>query len=193
MKMNTGLTIGILLIVILSTGFIFYKSNSHKQDQKVKKTKITENPYLGLRTQALNTTPEQLQIQISDERELFGIVMDWNIGKAIVTVTSFKTGDASLYMSTGQAFIGGFAHEEVSNAAKEFVMIGNKYLSKAVKTEKLDPTQLKKVDFYFLTKSGIYYLEEDLSLIENGQSDLGELFNAGNQVITEYRLITDNK
>ena len=192
--MSTGLTIGILLIVIISTGLVFYKGKfSPVQDNKMKKTKITDNPYIELRTQAITTTPEQLQMQLSDEKELYGIVMDWNMGKAIVTVTSFKTGDASIYMSTGQAFIGGFAHETVSTAAKQFVMMGNKYFSRAIKTEQFDPTLEKKVDFYFLTKSGIYYLDDDLYLIENGNSELVELFSAGNQVITEYRLITNLK
>ena len=156
------------------------------------KTKIEENPYQKLRTQAINVTAEQLQLKLNDDA-VYGIVMDWNMGNAIVTVFSFTTGDASVYISTGQAYIGGYAHETVIRAAKEFVKVGDKYFSKATKTDKIEPTNESKVDFYFLTKSGKYYIEDNLSLIEKGESELTELFEAGNKVITEYRLITDEQ
>jgi len=197
MKMAIGIIIG-LLILITSVGLYACKgklqgNDKVNQDDKVKKTKVTDNPYNGLRTQAINVTLDQLKLQLDNDNNIYGIIMDWNMGNAIVTVTSFKTGDASVYLSTGQAFIGGFAHETVNNAAKKFVIAGEKYLSKATKTENSKPTNEKKVNFYFLTKSGRYYIEDDFTKIENKTSDLLGLFEAGNQVITEYRLITDNK
>ena len=156
----------------------------------MKTTDLSENPYFGMREQAMSITPEQLQIET--ETELYGIVMDWNMGDFIATVVSFITGDASIYLSTGQGFIGGYAHETVLNAAENFMLVGERFLSKAEKTEDTEPIIKEGVDFYFLTKSGIFYIEEDFYLIENGESVYNELFEAGNQVITEYRLVTDN-
>ncbi len=189
--MTTGLLIG-LLILIASIGLYACKGKFQNND-KVKKTKVKDNPYSGLRNQAINVTPDQLQLQHDNDNDIYGLVMDWNMGNAIVTVVSFKTGDASVYLSTGQAFIGGYAHETVINAAKQFVIDGEKYLSKASKTENTEPTHESKVDFYFLTKSGRYYIEDDSEKIENKTSDLYGLFESANQVITEYRLITDKK
>ncbi len=157
------------------------------------KTKVKENPYLKLRTQAINVSADQLKLNLKDDKAVYGIVMDWNMSDAIVTVFSFTTGDASVYISTGQVFIGGYAHETVIKVAKEFAGIGQKYVSKAIKTNEIEPTNESKVDFYFLTKSGKYYIEDDLINIENGKSELSELFEAGNKVMTEYRLITDKK
>ena len=195
--MTTGLIIG-LLILITSIGLYACKGKIQgkekvNQEDNVKKTKVKDNPYLGLRNQAINVTPEQLQLQLDNDNDIYGLVMDWNMGDAIVTVVSFKTGDASVYLSTGQAFIGGYAHETVINAAKQFVAEGEKYLSKATKTDNTEPTNENKVDFYFLTKSGKYYIEDDFGKIENETSDFFGLFESANQVITEYRLITDKK
>ena len=195
--MTTGLLIG-LLILITSIGLYACKgrlkgNDKVNQDDNVKKTKVADNPYPELRNQAINVTPDQLQLQLDNDNDIYGIVMDWNMGDAIATVISFKTGDASVYLSTGQVFIGGYAHETVINAAKQFVIAGEKYLSKSIQTENTEPTDEKKVDFYFLTKSGKYYIEDDFTNIENNTSDLLGLFEAGNQVITEYRLITDKK
>ena len=195
--MTTGLLIG-LLILIASIGLYSCKgkiqgNDKANQDNNVKETKVKENPYPGLRNQAINVTPDQLKLQLDNDNDIYGLVMDWNMGNAIVTVVSFKTGDASVYLSTGKAFIGGYAHETVINAAKQFVIDGDKYLSKATKTENTEPTHENKVDFYFLTKSGKYYIEDDFEKIENKTSDLYGLFESANQVITEYRLITDKK
>ncbi|MDR2010671.1 MAG: hypothetical protein LBQ22_09335 [Bacteroidales bacterium] len=189
MKMTTGILIVGLLALVTIIG-VACKGKS-KNETEVKKTKLDENPYQGLREQAISATPEQLQLQLENEEELYGIVMDWNMGDAIATVVSFKTGDASVYLSTGQGFIGGYAHETVVNSAKNFIVIGKRYLSKAKKTEKTEPMSKTGVNFYFLTKAGKFYIEEDFTLIENEKSEFLELFEAGNQVITEYRLISN--
>jgi hypothetical protein len=197
MKMTSGLIIG-LLILITSLGLFACKgklkvNDKVNQNDTVNKTKVAYNPYSDLRNEAINKTPDQLQLQLDNDNDIYGIVMDWNIGDAIVTVVSFKTGDASVYINTGKAFIGGFAHETVNRAAKQFVISGTKYFSKAIKTENTEPTKEKKVDFYFLTKSGRYYVEDDFTKMENNTSELLGLFEAGNLVITEYRLIIDKK
>ena len=195
--MTTGLLIG-LLILITSIGLYACKGKIQGKEKvnqggNVEKTKVKDNPYIGLRNQAINVTPEQLQLQLENDNDIYGLVMDWNMGDAIVSVISFKTGDASVYLNTGQAFIGGYAHETVINAAKQFVTEGEKYLQKATKTDNTEPTKENKVDFYFLTKSGKYYIEDDFVKIENETSELFGLFEAGNQVITEYRIISDKK
>ncbi len=197
MKMTTGLIIG-FLILITSIGLYACKGKIQGKEKvtqadDVKKTKVKDNPYPGLRNQAINVTPEQLQLQLDNENDIYGLVMDWNMGDAIVTVISFKTGDASIYLSTGQAFIGGYAHETVINAAKQFVAEGEKYLQNATKADNTEPTKENKVNFYFLTKTGKYYIEDDFGNIENETSELFRLFEAGNQVITEYRMISDKK
>lgn len=188
----TGLVI-IALIIVLYSCNRKSKTNENMQGETVKKTTLKENPYQGLRNQAISVTPEQLKLHLDKDNDLYGIIMDWNMGNSTVTVVSFKTGDASIYISTGQALIGGYAHQTVINAAKNFVSIGQKYVSKAVKSELNEPTKEKKVNFYFLTKSGKYYIEDDLELIENNKSKLTKLFTAGNNVIQEYRLIAEKK
>jgi hypothetical protein len=194
-KITTAFLTGLVILIAL-IGLYAFKSKRNENErivQDVKKTKVTSNPYPGLRSQSINVTSAQLQLQLHNDSEVFGIVMDWNMEKAIVTVVAFKTGDASVYLSTGQAFIGGFSHKTVNDAAKQFVATGEKYLSKATRTENTKAANEKNVDFYLLTNSGKYYLEDSFAKIENNNSDLNGLFEAANRVITEYRLITQDK
>jgi hypothetical protein len=169
MRFTFQIIIG-LLIVSLFNCKSEIKSEAHNEHKQVKKTEIDKNPYFGLRSKAMTITPEQLQLQLDSDKELYGIVMDWNMGDAIVTVVSFKTGDASVYLSTGQMFIGGYTHDSIIDAAKRFVNVGKKYLKMAIITEDQNPTNENKVNFYLLTKSGRYYLEEEMTLIENNNS-----------------------
>ncbi|GAA4281646.1 hypothetical protein [Gaetbulibacter aestuarii] len=187
--MSTGLFIIVLVIIIVMV--VFMGKKSVFRPKKFKKSSLTENPYRDFRDLAMRVTPEQLHLQLEKDKDLYGMIMDWNMGNAIATVVSFKTGDASVYLSTGQAFIGGFDHESIQQAAKHFLAVGTQYLIKATKTERTEPTNDQKIDFYFLTKSGRYYLEEDIYKIKNRTSELLELFESGNQVTTEYRLLEE--
>ncbi len=179
-------TLGILFLFAL---ILFFQL---KGTANVTPSKSEYNPYTELRNIALNSTPEIFGLELENENDIYGIVMDWDMGDAVVTVVAFKTGDASIYISVGKAMIGGYAHEKITNAAKQFVTLGNKYLPKAVLTVNTE-VKAKKVSFYLLTKSGKYYLVDDVSNIEKNESEFQKLFNAGNHVITEYRLMIDMK
>ncbi len=157
----------------------------------MRKTKQKDNPYQGLRNQALSMTPEQLGLLIANVHKVYGVVMDWHMGNVIATIAALMTGDASVYLSTGQAFIGGYTHEAIVNAAKVFVTTSENYLSQASRTDTTTPPQAGTVIFYLLTKSGRYSLEAEFKMIENNQSVLRPLFEAGDKIITEYRLISE--
>jgi len=154
---------------------------------------LSENPYIGLRNQAMAATHEQLGLQLNKDDDIYGIIMDWNMDDVIVTVVAFKTGDTSVYLSSGQAFIGGYAHDSVVRAARRFIAKGSLYLHKASQTVSTIPANKGKTGFYIFTKARKYYIEDNSAKIEQNQSELSDLFSAANDVITEYRLITDRK
>lgn len=182
------------LILLCLIGCKNYKDPNNLQSRNtMTKRQVPDNPYVGLRTQAMNATYEQLGLNLKNDNDIYGMIMDWNMGDVIVTVVAFRTGDASVYLSSGQGFIGGHAHDTVVRAAQRFIAKGPSYLAKAVSSTSTAPADKNKIGFYILTKSGKYYIEDTSDKIENNQSPLSDLFSAANEVITEYRLITDNK
>jgi hypothetical protein len=49
------------------------------------------------------TTPDHLNLTLDESKTIvYGTIMDWDIGETIVTVVAFKTGDASMYLSSGK-------------------------------------------------------------------------------------------
>lgn len=151
--------------------------------------KTEENAYEGLREMAFATTPEKLQLSLpADKTVVFGVIMDWGIEGATATVLAYQTGDASLYLSTGGAVIGGGGHKSVSNEAKKFVSLAQTYLSKVSRTETTLIPVKDEVNFYLLTNKGIYVGREIMENFEDYSSGWLPLFDEGNKVLAAIRM-----
>lgn len=201
MKMIYG-----IIIILLIGGLVFYltscnnKSKDNGQENsasvsntsKVKETTVKENPYPGLRAQSFSVTPEQLQLKLNDTKTIvYGLIMEWDITDAVISLVTFQTGDASMYISTGQIFIGGLAHENIKNSALLFVNSGQEYLEFAKPTVETPLPDKGCVRFYFLTNNGKFYIQDTVENIEKNKSNLTKLFEQGNDVISEYRKTSD--
>ena len=195
--------IGLTLII----GIVFYltscknKQNSKQADNYVSKSGDTvkvntlpDNRFLDLRNMALDVTPEQLQLSLpTDQTQVFGVIMDWDLGDGTMTLITYQTGDASMYLSSGGGVIGGGQHESVSKASKEFVLMAQKYLDKSSKADRTTLPDKDCFKFYFLTNKGKFVAQENIGNIENKTSKWLGLFENANNVITELRLTTEKK
>src|SRR5688572_27690534 len=137
-------------IINFITGFLFLyglvscqNDANSKNNQTVamsdttspKNFKTETNTFNDLRTMAFTVTAEQLQLSLPPDKTIvYGIIMDWGIDSATATIVSYLTGDASMYLSSGGAIIGGGQHQNVNSAAKQFVALSQSYLDKATKT-----------------------------------------------------------
>ena len=186
----------IIIGIILVGGLVFFLiSRNNKPSSDTPSVKVhtpNENPFFGLRNMAFTATPEQLGLLLpTNETVVYGVVMDWEIGGAVATVVSYQTGDASLYLSSGGGVIGGGQHQNVNNVARQFVNLAQTFLDKAVKTETTDLPTTDEIRFYLLTNKGIFVGKEQMKNFENKSSEWLKLFDAGNNVLTELRLITN--
>jgi len=195
-----------LIIAIIAIGGLFYFFSNSKRSKVtpegvVSKTQQPDttkhdkdNPYHGLRSMALNITPDQLQLTLPDNQtKVYGVVMDWDLGKGIATLISFSTGDASMYLSTGGGMIGAGHHQNISNAAKAFVDKAQNYLDKTTKTETTPLPEKNSVRFYLLTNKGKFSAQENLEKFEDNSSTWVMLFEEGNKVISELRAFNEKQ
>lgn len=197
MKMTTYIIIGAVLI--LASGIFIActpkNQSTDKQEnrQTENKSEQQENPFNDLRQMALSATPERLGLETSSETKVFGIVMDWDVGDGIATITTYETGDASMYLSSGGGVIGGGQHDNVRQAVFPYVQLGQGFLTKAEKTESTPLPDKGCVRFYFLTNKGIFFAQEKMKNIENKSSDWLILFEEANKVLTELLLTAEEK
>lgn len=198
----TYLIIGILLTGSLAFYLTSCKSKASSEDKKTAAKQDTTSPkvyhtktntFNDLRGMAFSATPEQLQLSLpADKTVVYGVIMDWGIDTATATVVSYKTGDASMYLSSGGGVIGGGQHQNVNSAAKQFVNLAETYLGKATKTENNSLPQQDEVKFYLLTNKGTYVGQDVMRNFENNTSTWLPLFEEGNKVLSELRLTSEN-
>ncbi len=99
----------------------------------------TDNPYLGLRQQALSVKPEQLGVTLDNNEQVYAAVVDLPVTHATVTLACFFDGTVSLYYSNGGGMLGaGQKHEEVRKAGMSFLFSAGQTLKFLEKTDNLD-------------------------------------------------------
>jgi hypothetical protein len=153
-----------------------------------------KNIYPELRERALSTPYEKLGLELSrGQTEVYGLVVDMNMGDGIATVVCFKTGDASLYLSSGGGFIGGIGQPPVRRASLALVATGQKYLPKAGAAPNRDLPDQGAVRFYWLTNHGVFSAGEKTASLEDGHSEWTGLYAATQDVITQFRLLEEKQ
>lgn len=185
------------IFLILISCKIQIAAQDIKQDSALtnnKKIVIASNPYLTYRNLAFSVKPSDLQLDLqSDQTVVYGVIMDWDIGKTVVTVVAYSTGDASVYLRSGQMYIGGYAHESIKDAAIDFVKSAQLFLKNTeIASDDSFPDE-GCVKFYFKTNIGTFVHQVSDQAINDMDNTWTKLFLKGNQIITEYRLITENK
>jgi len=140
--------------------------------------------YDGLRNLALLITPSQLKLTIpGSETLVYGVVMDCNVGDAVVTLSAYITGAVSMYFSSGGGKTGGGMTPEVAETAVDFVTTAQDYLGRAIHVTTTEVPPAGCVRFYLLTNHGVFVAQEQVVFLENNSSPWLPLFEKGNEVV----------
>jgi len=180
-------TIVYAIMILLQAGIIIYfvrRNRKLKKQLPQKETAPDVESYQGLRNLAINVTPAQLKLTIpGNETLVYGVVMECDLGDAIVTLTAYITGAANIYFSTGGGKTGGGKSPAVGEAAVELVTTAQDYVGRAIRVTATEECDKGCVRFYLLTNKGIYAAQEQLLHIEDGTSAWLVLFEKGNEMV----------
>jgi hypothetical protein len=148
----------------------------------------------GLRMMMLTTPPAKLgEKPTRDFPRIYGILMDLPVGDQTATVFSTSTGAASLYTTSSFGIIGGEGHTTVKSAAKKFVRAADQFFDASSPTAEYPYPEADRVRFYFLTFGGVRVIDTDLASINSGASVYAGLFELGQDVLTDLRLVTEKR
>ena len=184
--MYTKHLLTVTLLIILSQVTLGQK--------QVNKIPADKNPYEEYRNSAFKVTPVDLELNLPFVKTtVYGVIIDWPMQTNVATLVAFSTGDASVYLKSAQIYIGGFAYPAIHSLAKEMISSAQKLLSETSRTENFALPDSSLIQFSFLTNNGIFVHQETEESIDKNQTQWTSLFFKGNQIITEYRLLTQNK
>ncbi len=147
-----------------------------------------ENTYKSMRKMAFNIKPEQLGINLENDDQVYGSIVDMEVGDGkIASMVCFLDGTASLYFSNGGGIIGAGQHENVREAVGSYLLSVHQVLPIMKHTDKYDIILKENHHiFYLFTRIGIYSL--DLDLKESSKSkETHFLFSLSQMVLSEIR------
>lgn len=145
----------------------------------------------GLRTMMLTIPASTVGVEPSETHpKIFGIVMDVPIsGGHTASVIALPDGNASLYTTSTFGILGGIDHESVRTASKEFVKLGQSYFDGADATTDFPFPKSGHVRFYLRGFEGVRVIDAEIDSIQSVADKHQALWVAGQQVLTELRLV----
>jgi hypothetical protein len=129
-----------------------------------------------------------------DSREgTAAVVMDIGTFGVVLSVMSTAAGDASIYTHNGSGFIGGIEDETVSAAAMAFVAQVQSFLQRFTLTTEHPYAEFGEARIYLRTPQELYVASAQVKDLKAKRSELSPLWFAGQNVITQLRLVHQGK
>ncbi len=143
-----------------------------------------------LRSRVLSMSPADLGLSPSQQLpNVWGILMEIGYPETLASLVVLADGTTSLCLGYGGGFIGGGEHASVRAASARFLSIADRYHAGLQATRTFPYPDVGRVKFYVLTFSGVLYADADEEELVQKAHRLAELFYAGQDVLTELRLI----
>lgn len=162
-------------------------ANSSNSGGMIATAEVDYETYLEMRNALLDINPAEFGMKKSDGiNQVFGIIMDLNQGDSVVTVSAYKTGDISVYSSSGMLYMGGVQVPRFKNMALDFVSKSQKFISLSKNYVDKNLPESGFVKFYFITNNGIYEYQDELVSINQDLSDWTVLIETSKKIVDEY-------
>lgn len=186
-----------IVVVLAAIGLVMIVVRGVESEKSVESSRMGQAPpnlIAELRQKVFSVNPKDLGLAPSRSRpNVWGVVMEMGYPDASATLFSLGEGTTSLYFSSGGGIIGGGQHEAVRQKADLFLDAAEQVLPSLKPTTDYPLPKSGMMKFYVLTYSGIYAGEAPEAKGTESGSPLFPIFAAGNEVMTQLRLIEQSK
>lgn len=147
-----------------------------------------------LRDMALGLRPGDLGIEVGTEPDcVYGVLFEMGLDAAFITIVSLLDGTTSMYISHGGGTIGAGEHEVVAQATRAFVATAQQLVDQTERSDQFPPPALDRTRFQLLTVAGGRTVEAATDDLGDNRHALSPLFHAGQDVITQIRLLQESR
>jgi hypothetical protein len=145
-----------------------------------------------LRNMVLHINPDSLGIKPSENTpNVWGVLMEFWLNQAIVTVVSLADGTTSMYFSSGGCIVGSGTTPDPAAASRQLIRVAEQFLPVIPETVACPMPKQRNVRFHLLTFTGYHSIELAESEIENKNHQLFRLYAYGQDVISKIRIHTE--
>lgn len=145
-----------------------------------------------LRDKVFSISPADIGLSPSPEvPNVWGVIMETGFPEGLATLVVLADGTTSLYLGHGGGGLNLGLYASVRVASARFLAAAERYHTKLEPTDSFPYPDIGRVKFYVRTFSGVLFAEEDEEELSNKDHMLADLFYAGHEILTEYRLIQE--
>jgi glycine/D-amino acid oxidase-like deaminating enzyme len=172
--------------------------NSHYNEPMTPESSTTVDKsaeiFQALRNKLLSLVPQEVDIIPTPEHpHVWGVLMEFVLSRSVVTLAGLVDGTTSLYYSTGGGILGSGNHPIVGAAAREMVSKAEAALEFFQPVSEYPFPDEGFIRFYALTFNGIHMAECPDVDLQDQKHGLSELYDAAQNLITQIRLIKEQK
>jgi hypothetical protein len=148
--------------------------------------------YTALRSRALTVTPADLG-ELPTTPPVLAVVMDTGYPEAVATLIALADGTTSLYFSNGGGMIGGGEHPQIAAAAQRLVEVAVRVLGHLAQANDFPLPPEGMTQLIAVTPGGSWSANVAEAELGSGGHELSVLFFAAQDVITELRLVDEER
>lgn len=182
--------IALVFVLAITIGVLQSRSQARKSPETATTDKAM-SAYLGLRNLALSSaSSEEAKSSKTGPDEPIAVLMDVALTHRTGTIAAYADGTASIYISNGGGYLGGSqSYKSIHDAGLQMIAAGHKFQPTMQLTKQFPLPAMGEVIFYVVTKSGVYTAHAPQTELNQRTHPLTELYAAGQEVITQYRLM----
>ena len=189
--MEWEISLAIVLCLLMAGGVFLNKTKtqtaSHATQSSADKAMST---YLGLRNLALSIASTEKERPSKNPDEPRAVLMDIALTHRTATIVAYADGTASIYISNGGGFLGGGQkYASIREGAHKMLATAHQLQPKMQATKQFPLPEKGDVFFYLVTASEVYTARAPRSELDIRTHAFTELYAAGQEIITQYRLL----
>lgn len=142
----------------------------------------------------LSVDPDEVGLGATDSTDrVWGCLMETGYPNGTATLVCLRDGTTSLYTSSGFGIIGGGSHQSVVRAAEALLAVLVSELDRLPPSSDQSPPEVGRTVIRALTYQGPRAYEAAEDDLGNGRDALSPVFRAAHDVITQLRLIDEQR
>jgi hypothetical protein len=147
--------------------------------------------YTKLRHMLLDMNADALNLDPSRRGPVWGVMIEFGVDDATVTLVGLADDTTSLYTSTGGGMIGAGFHEQVAVATRNLLSVVTAHLPDIPRSDDQSLPADGRWVIRALTDSGHHAVNVAEPNLRSGQHPLSPVYRAAHGVITELRLLDE--
>ncbi|MGD9842279.1 MAG: hypothetical protein AB7F79_12650 [Steroidobacteraceae bacterium] len=142
-----------------------------------------------LRAGVLAIQPADMGYQLENCPDVLGVMLELCNPEVVVSLVTLLDGSVSVYLSDGDGVIGCGQHPDVRQAARKMMQMASRMSPYCEPVDQYPLPVEQQVRFYLLSKRGVLGAVATRTEMDEGMSELAELYYACHGVISMIELL----